>query len=127
MASWASERLGQQRATCQLWYNARLAQSLGRRDGYDEGFVVMVACAADDGARRAAEALRLELEAPDSLVRHATYEQIVGRFAGDDWFEGWADLPSALSRVKPNSWMRVFDLIPMERAGTMDELASAVA
>jgi hypothetical protein len=78
----AAERLNRP-ATCQLWYNALLAHSLRTTtDRYAEGFVVMLACADDHPARDAAEALRAELEDPDQLVRHASYEAVLA--AGDD-------------------------------------------
>lgn len=82
----AAERLNRP-ATCQLWYNALLAHSLrSTTDRYAEGFVIMLACADDDPARSAVQALRAELENPDGLVRHATYEAALA-VAGDS---AWA-------------------------------------
>jgi 2,3-dihydroxy-2,3-dihydro-p-cumate dehydrogenase len=41
--------------------------------------------------------------------------------------EAVAALLDSEPEVRPDSWMRVFDLIPMGRAATLDEVASAVA
>jgi hypothetical protein len=83
----AADRLDRP-ATCQLWYNALLAQSLRTTiDKYAEGFIVMLACADDHAALDATDLLRAELDDPDRLVRHATYEAVLAA-AGD---APWAD------------------------------------
>jgi len=41
--------------------------------------------------------------------------------------EAVAELLATEPEDRPDSWMRVFDLIPMRRAATLDEVASAVA
>jgi hypothetical protein len=56
-------------------------------DTYAEGLLVLVACADDHPAASAADTLRGELDEPGSLVRRATYEDILA-VAGD---EPWAD------------------------------------
>ncbi|MGH9039923.1 MAG: PGN_0703 family putative restriction endonuclease [Acidimicrobiia bacterium] len=63
--------------TYQLWYNTILAQSLRRQGDWAEGIVAMVAGRDDPHAEGATQALRAELEEPDSMVRHATIEAIV--------------------------------------------------
>ena len=82
----AADRLDQP-LTCQLWYNTILAQSLRTREAWAEGLVVMVACADALGASKATVALRAELEEPDSLVRHATIEDIVDHLGDCGWAE----------------------------------------
>jgi hypothetical protein len=52
----------------QFWLNTMLAQSLVEKDEYDAGRVVVMACAADPGARVAADLVRGELLDPTSFV-----------------------------------------------------------
>lgn len=83
----AADRLDRP-ATCQLWYNALLAQSLRAAEAdYVEGLMVLAACADDHPAAAAADALRGELDDPDGLVRRVSYEDILA-VAGD---EPWAE------------------------------------
>jgi hypothetical protein len=52
----------------QFWLDTMLAQSLHEKEEYDDGRVVVMACAADPDARVAADLVRGELLEPDWLV-----------------------------------------------------------
>lgn len=67
----------------QFWLNTLLAQSLARRLGYVAGQCVVTACAQDDSARVAFDAVQCELVNPPTLV-WAPWEAIVNSITWDD-------------------------------------------
>lgn len=78
----ASDRLDR-RGLRQLWLNTLLAHSLLDTGDYAEGHVVVAACAADEAARKAVEAVRAELEEAIDLA-WCPYESILPLVDGHD-------------------------------------------
>ncbi|HUP86888.1 MAG TPA: hypothetical protein VM143_14615 [Acidimicrobiales bacterium] len=83
----ASLRL-KQPVTCQLWYNALLAERAGRQSSYESPTMVLLACAADQPAFAAAQAVAAD--APQGLVRWASYDQLVTLLGKGARLESWA-------------------------------------
>ena len=83
--------------TNQLWRNALLVCSLrskgesgGTPDEFDDGHVVVLSCEGDPGAERAIKGLESQLHQPSSLLRAATYEELMSKFADMANLRSWA-------------------------------------
>ena len=79
------------RVTNQLWRNAMLAVSLKRDQKFDEGHVAVVACLKDRSFHRAVRTFRGQLTDPPSLLRVASYEEIIDNAAGVAALRTWAE------------------------------------
>ena len=77
-------------ATNQLWRNALLAHSLRLTDEFADGHVVVISCKGDEGAEKAIAGLERELDEPATLLRAATYEDVVSQFANMPGCDAWA-------------------------------------
>ena len=83
--------------TNQLWRNALLVCSLRSNgvsgdspDEFDDGHVVVLSCEGDPGAERATKGLESQLHEPSSLLRAATYEDLMSKFADMANLRSWA-------------------------------------
>ena len=83
--------------TNQLWRNALLVCSLRSNgvsgaspDEFDDGHVVVLSCEGDPGAERAIKGLESQLHQPSSLLRAATYEELMSKFADMPNLRSWA-------------------------------------
>ena len=83
--------------TNQLWRNALLVCSVRSNgvsgdspDEFDDGHVVVLSCEGDRGAERAIEGLKEQLHEPSSLLRAATYEELMSKFADMANLRSWA-------------------------------------
>ena len=83
--------------TNQLWRNALLVCSLRSNgvsgaspDEFDDGHVVVLSSEGDPGAERAIEGLESQLHEPSSLLRAATYEELMSKFADMANLRSWA-------------------------------------
>lgn len=83
----AAARLNQP-VTCQLWYNALLAQRAGRHASHPAPTMVLLACADDSPAFAAAQAVAAE--APDGLVRWCSYEELLTLLGKGERLQHWA-------------------------------------
>ena len=102
--SGAEERLCEP-ATNQLWRNALLVHSLRSTDEFADGHVVVISCKGDQGAEKAIAGLERELDEPGTLLRAATYEDVMSQFTNMRGCDGWA---SEFRR-------RYLDLLPVGR------------
>jgi len=76
--------------TNQLWRNVLLALSLRQAEGYDEGCVVVVSLADDQGARKAIAGLRQELLNPDDSLRSVSLEDLISACETEATLAEWA-------------------------------------
>ena len=76
--------------TNQLWRNALLVHSLRSTDEFDDGHVVVLSCEGDNNAKRAIDGLGSQLHEPLSLLRTATYEELMSKFADMTAVRSWA-------------------------------------
>ena len=77
--------------TNQLWRNALLAHSLRLTDEFDAGHVVVLSCERDNNAESAIDGLGNQLHEPLSLLRTATYEELMSKFADMAAVRSWAN------------------------------------
>jgi hypothetical protein len=76
--------------TNQLLRNTLLALSLKKKQGYAAGHVLVVACEGDVRAAKACRGIRSELIDPESVIRHATLEQLIAAFKQQVATQAWA-------------------------------------
>ena len=87
--------------TNQLWRNALLVWNLRSKgesgdefddghDKFDDGHLVVLSCEGDRHAKDAIKGLESQLHEPSSLLRSATYEELVSEFAGMTNLQPWA-------------------------------------
>ena len=83
--------------TNQLWRNALLVCSLrskgvsGDSPGeFDDGHVVVLSCKGDRDTEKAIEGLEEQLHEPSSLLRAATYEDLMSKFDDMPKLQSWA-------------------------------------
>ena len=115
--SGAEDRLRESK-TNQLWRNALLVCSLRSKgesgdspDEFDDGHVVVLSCKGDPGAEGAIEGLESQLHEPSSLLRAATYEELMSKFADMPNLRSWAGMfqrrylnLSPVPAVRPGHW-----------------------
>lgn len=99
--------------TNQLWRNALLVCSLRRTHEFDDGHLVVLSCSGNESVTSAVKGLERELHNPKSLLRFATYEDVVSRLSAEPRLALWArefqrrylDL-SPVRRGFPRTWRR---------------------
>ena len=85
-----AEKLLVESSTNQLWRNALLVHSLRLTDDFDDGYVVVLSCEGDKNAEKAIDGLKSQLDQPSSLLRTATYEELISKFSDIAALRSWA-------------------------------------
>ncbi len=76
--------------TNQLWRNALLVCSLRSTHEFDDGHLVVLSSAENESVAAAVNGLERELHSPKSLVRFATYDDLVARLCAQEELSSWA-------------------------------------
>ena len=76
--------------TNQLWRNALLVCSLRNNPEFDNGHLVVLSSAENESVAAAARGLERELHDPRSLMRFATYEDLVSKLSAAPELSSWA-------------------------------------
>ena len=85
----AEQRLAYSDAN-QLWRNALLVCSLRSTDDFDNGHLIVLSCSGNKSVPAVVIGLERELHRPRSLLRFATYEDLVSKLSAAPELSSWA-------------------------------------